>query len=73
MVARTDNSVTIAWDNASDKDDLTSVQVETVIGDGTSVKADVSAEEIAAASKTISGLDPAPSYYYGGALQIEAR
>ncbi len=64
VVARTDNSVTIAWDNASDKDDLTSVQVETVIGDGTSVKADVSAEEIAAASKTISGLDPAREYRF---------
>ena len=31
---RTSSSVTLAWDKASDKEDLTSVQVETVVGDG---------------------------------------
>ena len=64
VVSRTENSVTIAWDKASDKQDLTSLQVETVIGDGSSVKSPVTAEEIAAASKTVTGLDPAREYRF---------
>ncbi len=61
---RTSSTVTLAWDDAVDKADLTSVQVETVVGGGDPVKVAVSAGEAAAASKTIEGLDPAREYRF---------
>ena len=61
---RTSSTVTLAWDDAADKADLTSVQVETVVGGGDPVKVAVSAGEAAAASKTIEGLDPAREYRF---------
>ena len=64
ITARTSSSVTLSWDDAADKADLTSVRVEKVLGDGEGVKVAVSAAEIAAASKTIEGLDPAREYRF---------
>ena len=64
VTARTSSSVTIAWDKASDKEDLTSVQVETVVGDGESKKVTLSVDQISAASATIDGLDPAREYRF---------
>ena len=61
---RTSSSVTLAWDKASDKEDLTSVQVETVVGDGESKKVTLSADQLSAASATIDGLDPAREYRF---------
>ena len=61
---RTSSSVTLAWDKASDKEDLTSVQVETVVGDGEGKKVTLSADQISAASATIDGLDPAREYRF---------
>ena len=61
---RTDASVTIGWEEASDKEDLTSVLVEPVIGEGESKTVTVSADEIAKTSKTIDGLDPAREYRF---------
>ena len=61
---RTSSSVTLAWDKASDMEDLTSVQVETVIGEGESKKVTLSADQVAAASATLDGLDPAREYRF---------
>lgn len=61
---RTATSVTIAWDKASDSEDLTSVLVETVNGDGESSKLLVTPEEIAGLSKTITDLEPAREYRF---------
>lgn len=64
VTARTSSSVTLSWDKASDKEDLTSVQVETVVGENEPVKVAVTADEIEAAAKTLEGLDPAREYRF---------
>ena len=64
VTARTDSSVSLAWDNATDKTDLTSVLVEPVMGEGDASRVSVSPEEITSASKVIEGLDPAREYRF---------
>ena len=64
VTARTSGSVSLSWDNASDKEDLTSVLVEVVIGEGESLTVPVTAEERSAAAKTVEGLDPAREYRF---------
>ena len=64
VTARTSGAVSLAWDDASDKEDLTSVLVEVVIGEGESRTVAVSGEELSAAAKTIDGLDPAREYRF---------
>ena len=65
--ARTQNSITIAWDKADDGADLTSVLVEPVVlkeGDEAETKIGIEVEEIGAASKTITGLQPGREYRF---------
>ena len=64
VTARTTNSVTIAWDNAADKADLTSVRVELVVGGAEATRVDITADDIAACSKTITGLETAREYRF---------
>ena len=64
---RTQNSITIAWDKADDGADLTSVLVEPVVlkeGDEAETKIGIEVEEIGAASKTITGLQPGREYRF---------
>ena len=61
---RTTSSISIAWDDAEDKTDLTSVWAEPVVlkeGESRTVVA-LSADEIAACAKTIEGLQPGREY-----------
>ena len=67
VTARTQNSVTLAWDNAADKADLTTVLVEPVVlkgNEAASTKVALEAADIAAASKTISGLQAGREYRF---------
>ncbi|MBR5924455.1 MAG: DUF4957 domain-containing protein, partial [Bacteroidales bacterium] len=64
---RTQTSVTIGWDNAADKADLTSVLVEPVVlkeGDAPETKVSLEAADIAAASKTVDGLQAGREYRF---------
>ena len=65
--ARTKNSITIGWDDAADKADLTSVLVEPVVlkdGDAAETKVALSAEDIAAVNKTVDGLEAGREYRF---------
>ena len=67
VTARTQNSVTLAWDNATDKADLNTVLVEPVVlkgNEAAQTKVALEAADIAAASKTISGLQAGREYRF---------
>ena len=67
VTARTSNSITISWDKASDKSDLTSILVEPVVlaeGDEAETKVALAAEDIAAATKAVTGLQPGREYRF---------
>ena len=67
VTTRTQNSITIAWDKADDGADLTSVLVEPVVlkeGDAPETKIAIEVEEIGAASKTVTGLQPGREYRF---------
>ena len=67
VTARTQNSVTLSWDKAADKADLTSVLVEPVVlkeGDAAETKVALAADEITAASKTVDGLQAGREYRF---------
>ena len=67
VTARTQNSVTLSWDKAVDKADLTSVLVEPVVlkeGDAAETKVALAADEITAASKTVDGLQAGREYRF---------
>ena len=58
VTARTQNSITIAWDAADDKTDLTSVLVEPVVlkdGDEAETRITLLPDDISTASRTVSG------------------
>ena len=64
VVSRTTDAITLGWDDAADKADLTSVWAEPVVmkeGESRLVVA-LTADEIAACSKTVEGLDPGREY-----------
>ena len=64
VTARGENTLSIKWDDASDKDDLNSVWAEPVVmlsGDERLV-IDLTAEEIAACAKTVEGLQAGREY-----------
>lgn len=63
---RTSSSITIVWESAEDKEDLTSIKVEPVLpldGETTRTLA-VSADEISNCLKTIDGLNPGKEYRF---------
>lgn len=63
---RTSTSITIVWDDAADKDDLTSVKVEPVLPlDGETVRTlAISSDEIGSCSKTVGELNPGKEYRF---------
>ena len=65
--ARTQTSISLKWDAAEDKADLTSVLVEPVVlkeGDVAETKVAVVGDEISAAAKTIEGLEAGREYRF---------
>ena len=65
--ARTQTSISLKWDAAEDKADLTSVLVEPVVlkeGDVAETRVDVVPDEISAAAKTIEGLEAGREYRF---------
>ena len=67
VTARTSNSITISWDDATDKADLTSILVEPVVvadNEEAETKVTLAAEDIAAATKAVTGLQPGREYRF---------
>ena len=67
VTTRTQNSITLSWDKADDKADLTSILVEPVVlkeGDAPETKVALAADDITAASKTVDGLQAGREYRF---------
>ena len=67
VTARTQNSITIAWDAADDKTDLTSVLVEPVVlkdGDEAETRITLLPDDISTASRTVEGLQAGREYRF---------
>lgn len=62
VVTRTENAISIKWDNAADKEDLTSVRVAPVLDSKEATIVAVEAAEVEACEKTIEGLDAGVEY-----------